>query len=118
MRCLARRFAVRVFEYANATNHIHMIVRTKCRIALQNFLRAFAGVSARIATAARRGHASGKFWDWLAYSRVVAWGRDFWGVRAYILRNELEANGQLPYERRARREPNAGARSRASPFTS
>jgi hypothetical protein len=110
------RFRVRVYEYANATNHIHMVVRARCRLAIQHFLRAFAGVAARIVTGARRGRPSGPFWDWLAYSRLVAWGRDFLGVRAYVLTNDLEALGQLPYQPRGvRRNPRPPSGGRSPP---
>jgi len=34
-------------------------------------------------------------------ARVVAWGRDYWGVRHYILRNRIEATDG-PAIRRAR----------------
>jgi len=113
---MARRFGVRIYEYANAANHLHLVVRARCRLAAQSFLRAFAGVVARIVTGARRGHRVGKFWDWLAYSRIIAWGRDFVGLRAYILKNELETSGQVPYQARTRRKaPRLSAPSRASP---
>ena len=34
---------------------------------------------------------AGPFWSALAWSRVVAWGRDYWGVRHYVFRNRIEA---------------------------
>jgi REP element-mobilizing transposase RayT len=101
MRSLARRHSVRVYEFANVSNHLHLLVRAKERKAFQAFLRAFAGVTARLVTGARRGHAVGKFWDYLAFSRLVRWGRDFVGVRAYVMQNEMEARG-MPYEPRGR----------------
>ena len=52
---------------------------------------------------ARKGFVLGKFWDWLAYSRVMSWGREFLGMRAYLVRNELEALGRIPYRRRERK---------------
>jgi Transposase IS200 like len=118
MRRMASRFGIRVYEYANASTHIHMLVRAKCRLALHGFLRAFAGLAARIVTGAGKGRPVGKFWDWLAYSRVVAWGRDFLGVRGYVLKNELETVGLLPYERKCRRPTRRGlpvSGARASP---
>jgi REP element-mobilizing transposase RayT len=96
MRRFARRYSVRIYEFANAGNHVHLLLRVKCREALQNFLRTFAGITARLVTGARKGWAVGRFWDWLAYSRIVHWGRDFRGVRAYVVQNEWEALGYLP----------------------
>jgi hypothetical protein len=53
----------------------------------------------------------------LAWSRVVSWGRDYFGVRHYVFRNEIE--GTLgPRVRRAFEEgppAHPGQRSRAGP---
>jgi REP element-mobilizing transposase RayT len=108
MQRLARRFGVRVYEFANATNHLHMLIRAKCRHALQGFLRAFAGIAARIVTGAQKGRPIGKFWDWLAYSRIVEWGRDFFGAWAYVFQNELEGTRRLPHQPRGARRVTRG----------
>lgn len=89
----ARRFGIRVYRAANAGNHLHLLVGARHRLPFQNFLRAFAGGVARLVTGARAGRRIGKFWDLLAYSRVVKWGRDFLGVHAYVLQNESHAHG-------------------------
>jgi REP element-mobilizing transposase RayT len=109
MREQARRARVRVYEYANVGNHIHLLVRAKHRADLQAFLRSFAGVAARLITGARRGRPVGRFWDTLAYSRLVHWGRQFRRVRDYILQNELEALGVIAYQPRSRRRSSASA---------
>jgi REP element-mobilizing transposase RayT len=103
MRALAQRSGIRVYQFANAGTHLHLLVRTKRRDQLQTFLRAFAGITARLATGARKGRPAGRFWDLIAYSRILHWGREFIAVRAYLIRNELEACGLIPYRARARR---------------
>ena len=100
LRRFARRYDLTLYQFANAANHLHILLRCKCRLALQNFLRAFAGVTARLITGAQKGRAVGRFWDFLSYSRVVAWGRDFRAVRAYVIHNELETIGVIPYRPR------------------
>jgi REP element-mobilizing transposase RayT len=105
LRRYARRYGVRVYQFANAGNHLHLLVRVKCRLALQNFLRVFAGLVARRVTGARKGKPVGRFWDMLAYSRLMSWGRDFFGVRRYVAQNELEALKLVPYRDRNRRKP-------------
>jgi hypothetical protein len=82
-----------------------LLLRTKTRLELQNFLRAFAGVTARLVTGARKGFRVGRFWDFLSYSRVVTWGRDFKSVRAYVVENRFEALGLIPYRPRGRAKP-------------
>lgn len=97
---LSRRCDVRVYRYANVGNHVHILGQARSRPAFQSFLRAFAGVTARIVTSARRGRPVGRFWDRLAYTRIVSWGRDFRGVGAYVTQNEQEALGRRRHRRR------------------
>jgi REP element-mobilizing transposase RayT len=113
MRALASSHGIRIYEFANAGSHLHLLLRAKHRRSFQDFLRAFAGVIARRITGACRGRAVGRFWDELAYSRVVSWGREFGSVRDYVIRNELETLGRLPYRTRRR----SRTRVRAAPET-
>ena len=101
LRRLSAQNDVRVYQFANVGNHLHLLARCRERRALQTFLRAFAGLIARAVTGAERGRPSGRFWDTLAYSRVITWGREYCSVRAYILDNEFEAGG-LPTDRTRR----------------
>lgn len=90
LRRMARRFEVKVYQFANAGSHLHLVVRARRREAFQGFLRSFAGIVARRITGARRGRPVGRFFTGLAWSRVVGWGRDYLGVRHYVFRNEIE----------------------------
>jgi REP element-mobilizing transposase RayT len=92
LRACARRADVRIYDFANVGSHLHLLVRVRRRQALQAFLRSFAGIVARKVTGAKRGRPlrDGSFWSALAWSRVVAWGRDYWGVRHYIFLNRIE----------------------------
>jgi hypothetical protein len=97
VRHLVERFAaknrVRIYQYANSGNHLHLLVHSKDPKAFQRFLKTIAGVIARAVTGARKGKPSGKFWDSLAWTRIVSWGRDLKRVIDYIQMNELEAEG-------------------------
>src|SRR6266487_2591621 len=68
LRRFSKRYGIRVYEFANAGNHVHLLLRTRCRLALQTFLRAFAGLTARLITGAEKGRPVGRFWDFLSYS--------------------------------------------------
>jgi len=98
----AERFGVRVFKYANGGNHLHILLKPGSRRGFQNFLRTFAGVIPRLVTQARKGKAKGKFWDALAYSKLVTFGRQFKNTSNYIFRNTLEAFGVIPQRKDAR----------------
>jgi hypothetical protein len=92
LRRMARRFEIRIYDYANVGSHLHLVLRARRREAFQGFLRSFAGVVARRVMGAARGRPSGRFFDGLAWSRVVSWGRDYWGLRHYVFRNQIEGD--------------------------
>ncbi len=99
VRALAKRYRIRVYQYANSGNHLHLLARGSKRKDIQDFLRAVGSKVAQLVTGARKGKAFGKFWDALAFTRVVAWGRDFTEVRYYVLKNQLEAEGIIDHDR-------------------
>jgi REP element-mobilizing transposase RayT len=90
LRRMARRFEVRIYDFANVGSHLHLVLRARRREAFQGFLRSFAGIVARRVTGAERARPSGPFFDDLAWSRVVSWGRDDWGLRHDVFRNQVE----------------------------
>jgi putative transposase len=96
---LANRFGVRIYQYANSGNHLHLLIRGRTRKGIQDFLRAVGCRVAQIVTGARKGKAFGRFWDELVFSRVVSGGRDFIETRFYVLQNELEAEGWVDHVR-------------------
>jgi len=91
----SKYFGVRIYQWANVGNHIHLLIRARTRGGFQNFLRTFSGKVAQRVTGAKRGRGFGRFWDLLTYSRVVEWGKAFRIVREYVLQNELEGLGIL-----------------------
>jgi hypothetical protein len=92
-------------------SHLHLVLRARRREGFQGFLRSFSGIVARRITGAERGRRRGRFFDGLAWSRVVSWGRDYWGLRHYVFRNQIE--GALgPRVRQAfERGPDPGRRA-------
>jgi hypothetical protein len=93
----ARKWGIRVHERANVGNHLHLLVRARSRREFQAFLRELAGGIAMRITGSRKSFslAGGRFWDELAYTRVVSWGRDFTRVSLYIVTNLFEAAGLI-----------------------
>jgi hypothetical protein len=77
---------------------------------LRGFLRAVCGLIARKVTGRERGLPSNAlksagsdesgFWDARPFSRVVAWGKDFAGLKNYLHMNRLEAIGFSRHESR------------------
>ena len=98
LKTSARQYGVRVLGYENVGNHLHLIVQAKRRADFQNFLRVLAQAVCFLVTKARKGSPIGKFWDALAFSRVVEWGRDYLNLLEYLRKNEWEAGG-MPRDR-------------------
>ena len=94
VRHLIYRFAeknrVKIYKYANSGNHLHLLVQSKRHQDFKNFLKTISGMIARAITGARKGKPTGRFWDSLAWTRIVNWGRDFRNALDYVLMNEME----------------------------
>lgn len=125
-----RRFHIRVYEMAIVSNHIHLLIKGKHRRDIQNFFRVVAGHIAQeilrqfpiLESERHKKHWGGapsrqrqteaphatrdkenKFWQTRLYSRVVSWGREFFNVKKYVVRNTLEALGFITYKSRSKK---------------
>jgi hypothetical protein len=93
----AKTFGVRIYRFSNVGNHIHLLVVARSRRAFQAFLRVLSGGIAFAVTGTRKGSPIGRFWDKLAYSRIVTWGSEFRVLETYFIKNLLESMG-IPRE--------------------
>ena len=98
LRKLAKKFHVRVYSHANVGNHLHLLLQAQRREDFQNFLRVFPQAVVFLVTGARKGKPVGRFWDALAFSRIVEWGKDFENALDYLKKNLLEGRG-MPRDR-------------------
>ncbi|MDZ4660092.1 MAG: transposase [Pseudomonadota bacterium] len=98
LKRFAEKSRVSIYQKAIVGNHIHLLIRAKTRKEIQNFFRTIAALIARHVTNARKGKPFGRFWSYLIFSRLLSsWGKEFEKVRAYIVKNTLEATGMMPY---------------------
>lgn len=88
-----KHFGVKLLNQANVGNHLHLVVVPKNKALFQHFLRWFSGRLAFTITGAKKGNPVGRFWDALAYSKVLSWGRELEFVKNYLFLNRLEAVG-------------------------
>lgn len=87
----ARQFHVVIHRYENVGSHLHIIASFPRAKNFQNFLRTVTALIARAVTGARKGKPFGKrFWDGLAFTRVIMGWRDLQGTRGYLAKNALE----------------------------
>jgi hypothetical protein len=101
---LATRHKIKIFEFVNGGDQLHLLMRARTRPGFQAFLRSFAGLTARAVTGAKKGKPAGKFWDGLTFSRVVAWGEEFEHVSSCLSSGDLGGLGTLgdPPKKRSR----------------
>src|SRR5262249_50944354 len=106
----AKQFKIKVHSRVNVGNHLHIVASFPNSELFKNFLRTVTCLIARVVTGAKKGKPFGKrFWDHLAFTRVVNGSRDFFGLMKYLERNRIEAeNGRLA--RRTVEEYNKAAR--------
>lgn len=90
---IAHRHTIKIYRYANVGNHLHLLVKTPTLRAFRGFLRDLAGTIAQVVTGAQKTNPIGKFWDHLAYTKIVTWGREFRNLELYFIKNLFEAAG-------------------------
>ncbi len=90
LRERSKKFFIEILDYVNMGNHLHLKVRFKDAKRFQNFLRTFAAILARKLTKACRGQKFGKFWDGLAYTRVLLSKFEELGLKIYFEGNHRE----------------------------
>jgi REP element-mobilizing transposase RayT len=93
LRTRARDYGIKIFEFVNGGSHVHILVHAKSRTAFQGFLRVFAGMVPRRITGARKGKQVGKFWDGLAFTRVVPFGDEFLALRRAMKAQQARTTG-------------------------
>jgi REP element-mobilizing transposase RayT len=96
---IAKKLGVKIHQFANVGNHLHLLIRFSSRALLKSFLREIAGGIAMIITGAKKGNGRAQnqnnrsFWDQLAFTRIVQLGRDFENVIEYLIKNLAEGAG-------------------------
>lgn len=86
----AARGKLTIHEFANVGNHLHLLISFKSRASFQRFLKEVTGLVARVVTGARKGKPFGRFWDELAFSRVITRLKDLRNVLDYVFMNRIE----------------------------
>lgn len=98
---LSRRFGVRIFQFSNNGNHLHLLIQARDRNGFRGFVRTLSALVARDVTGARKGHPLSKhFWDFIPFTRIVEWGRSFKRALNYVIQNQLEVVRAVPYHPR------------------
>ena len=102
----AAKYQITVYKYGNAGNHLHLLLRARSLKGFQRFLRTITGLIARHVMGAKRGKAKGRFWNGLAYTKLISWGRHFKNTMNYVWKNALEGWGVIPPRTQAKNSVN------------
>lgn len=92
LKTQAKKFGIKIADFANVGNHLHITIKFSHAENFQNFLRSTTCLIARKITGARRGHKTGKFWDHLAFTRIIKTTYEQWGLKIYLKANRIEAS--------------------------
>lgn len=106
------RYGVKLILYSNNFNHLHLLVRFKSRAMYLRFIRTVCGELAMIATGAKKGaNAAQKFFDARPFSRIIRGFKTFRVAYDYVRLNQLEAAGEISYQKNRLRDLDEQARS-------
>ncbi len=87
----AKRNFITIGDGVNMGNHFHLKIKCQTRQGFQKFLRAITGKIARLVTGAQKGKPFGKrFWDNLAFSRVLTSTYEVFRLKIYFQANRKE----------------------------
>lgn len=89
LRDKATKFHIRIGDMVNMGNHIHLKIRIQDRMSFRRFLKAITNLIARTVTGARRGRPFGRFWQGLAFTRVLRTSFEELGLRGYFAANRV-----------------------------
>lgn len=93
----AKKYGIKVYQFANVGNHIHALIRVKNRHTWKPFIRALTAEITLIVTGANKLKAlKEKFWDQRPFTRIVDWRRGYQVAKDYVILNQMEALGLLP----------------------
>ena len=95
----ARRWGIELKDWVNMGNHLHIKCRFSQRHNFQNFLRRVTALIARRITSARKGVKIGRFWDGLAFTRILKTSFEELQLKHYFAANRIESlHGPLARE--------------------
>lgn len=99
LKIKAKKFGITIGDYANVGNHLHIKIKIHNRELFKKFLISITTGIVRHITKARRGQKIGRFWDGLAFTRVLKTYTENLRLKGYFTANRLEAhNGRAARE--------------------
>jgi hypothetical protein len=90
----AKKYGVKVYEYANVGNHIHVLIRVKKLILWPAFIRELTGRLASLMKTIL--NLKEKFWMYRPHTRIVrGWNKAYKTAKLYVKLNIWQAEGHI-----------------------
>ena len=86
------RHYVKILSWVNVGNHLHIKLKAYTHTGFKAFMRSFTALIARKITGAKKGKTFGRFWDALAFTRVLMSSFEELGLSHYFKKNNVEAS--------------------------
>ena len=98
LRLQSKKFKVTILSQKNAGTYLHLFIKGKNKKEITNFIRTISALIARYVQRVHKGSAAKKkFWDQRPFTRIVEGYNGLGVALSYIIQNELEALGVIPY---------------------
>jgi len=91
LKAKSRKFGIKIQDFANVGNHLHIKLKFQNREGFQNFLRSITCQISKLITGSKKGNKIGKFWDALAYTRIIKSHFEERQIKGYFHANRIEA---------------------------
>lgn len=91
IRAKSKKFGIKIADGANVGNHIHLKIKIQNRESFQKFLKSVTCLIARKVTGAKKGKKFGRFWQGLAFTRVLTSSLEELSLKGYMKANRIEA---------------------------
>jgi len=91
LKTQSKKHHVRVYDFVNVGNHLHIKIKAYSRETFQAFLKSSTALIARAITGAKKGRPFGKFWDGLAYTRRLKSSKEEFILKRYFTANFYES---------------------------
>lgn len=93
---LCAKYGIRLYQYANVGNHLHLLLRVPNRRLWARFIRELTGRIAQVVQGLRGRQKGTQFWLFKPFTRVIkGWGRAFKSIKDYVMYNDWEGDGNI-----------------------
>lgn len=99
---LAKEHNVKIHEFGNVGDHLHLLIRLKNRSSFAPFIRALTGtIALQVTRANKLLKLKEKFWDYRPWTRILELKKVYSLAKDEWIQNHLAAIGLLSYRPRA-----------------